>query len=610
VGAGGMSGGFYNTNNHTHIWLDEVHCTGRENSIADCPKNPWGMHDCTHSEDAGVLCESVSPQDDVIYLVDVGQGGRIFRMNLLTQSYVPVPLDVYHLTTFDYDPEYGRIYFSDPILKQIASAHFDGTDTKEVKQLDINSEVDTLEVDPLNRMLFYTDNGNDIIASMNLDGSDFHNVITSGLDKPRDIVLDPRNRKMYWCDYGAHPKIEVANYDGTGRRTLVSTGIHWPNGMAIDYNENRLYFTDGATAKIEVVDLDGSNRRVVLSDPGSLLLALDVFDQYLYYTDFNQKTLMRVNKDGSGKTNVGPPSFQRLSDIRVHRDGARAIANGRTGQGHRLIFLDEVNCKGDEEHILDCGVTPDNWAKHDCSHNEDAGVVCPMDKTEDNYLLFATPGVLNLMSMETYSYTVIAIPGEQANPIAMDFDYSHKRIYFTEVMLSPGSQIYSMDIDGGHPTLLKQLPQNSVADGLAIDTVNGKLFYTDSGRDVIVSMNLDGTGETTLISSQLDEPRAIVLDPANRVMYWTDWGSSPKIEKANYDGSSRHILVSGAIQIPNGLAIDRKGGRLYFCDAATHTIESIDTNGNGRHVLFRDNSAHFFGLFLTDEYIYYSDWKR
>ena len=30
---------------------------------------------------------------------------------------------------------------------------------------------------------------------------------------------------------------------------------------------------------------------------------------------------MRVNKDGSGKTAVGPPSFRELADIRIHKYG-------------------------------------------------------------------------------------------------------------------------------------------------------------------------------------------------------------------------------------------------------------------------------------------------
>ena len=43
-------------------------------------------------------------------------------------------------------------------------------------------------------------------------------------------------------------------------------------------------------------------------------------------------------------------------------------------------------------------------------------------------------------------------------------------------------------------------------------------------------------------------------------MYWTDWGTKSRIEKANMDGSNRQRLVDTGIGAwPNGLAIDTKG---------------------------------------------------
>lgn len=57
---------------------------------------------------------------------------------------------------------------------------------------------------------------------------------------------------------------------------------------------------------------------------------------------------------------------------------------------------------------------------------------------------------------------------------------------------------------------------DAVLEKVEVDPLNRKLFYTDTGNNVIAVMNLDGTGYNIIVNSNLDEPRDLALDPRNK----------------------------------------------------------------------------------------------
>ncbi|XP_065913726.1 neurotrypsin-like isoform X2 [Dysidea avara] len=43
------------------IWLDDVQCTNDDYYLSECSHEVWGHHDCSHSQDAGVVCNGTVP---------------------------------------------------------------------------------------------------------------------------------------------------------------------------------------------------------------------------------------------------------------------------------------------------------------------------------------------------------------------------------------------------------------------------------------------------------------------------------------------------------------------------------------------------------------------
>ena len=60
---------------------------------------------------------------------------------------------------------------------------------------------------------------------------------------------------------------------------------------------------------------------------------------------------------------------------------------------------------------------------------------------------------------------------------------------------------------------------------------------------------------------------------------------------------------------PNGLALDSKNKKLYWCDAKLDRIEMASVDGSERRVVTDRNLPHPFGFSLLGEHLYWTDWQ-
>ena len=122
-----------------------------------------------------------------------------------------------------------------------------------------------------------------------------------------------------------------------------------------------------------------------------------------------------------------------------------------------------------------------------------------------------------------------------------------------------------------------------VCGGIAIDELNGKLYWTDWGIDIIGVASLDGSNAEVLIDVRetlevtATSPRGIAVDAVGHQIYWAD-STRGTIYRANVDGTATTAIVTGQGS-PSDVALDLVNGRIYWTENGAELISSSDLDG-------------------------------
>ncbi|KAM9010596.1 scavenger receptor cysteine-rich domain-containing protein DMBT1-like [Ara ararauna] len=274
------------------IFLDDVQCRGDEPSLQMCGHSGWGVHNCRHVEDAGVVCAAAptAPPTQVPYTtgpsvrLSGGRHGCEGRVELWDgSSWGTVCDDLWDLRA-------ARVVCAQLGCGEPAAA-------------------------PGNAR-FGPGSGRIFLDDVQCRG-----------DEPSLQMCGHSGWGVHNCRH-----VEDAGVVCAAAPTAPPTQVPYTTGPSVRLSGGR----HGCEGRVEL--WDGSSWGTVCDDLWDLRAARVVCAQL-----------------GCGEPAAAP-------------------GNARFGPGSGRIFLDDVQCRGDEPSLQMCGHS--GWGVHNCRHVEDAGVVC------------------------------------------------------------------------------------------------------------------------------------------------------------------------------------------------------------------------------------------
>ncbi|MCL4146719.1 UNVERIFIED_CONTAM: hypothetical protein GTU68_024148, partial [Idotea baltica] len=166
----------------------------------------------------------------------------------------------------------------------------------------------------------------------------------------------------------------------------------------------------------------------------------------------------------------------------------------------------------------------------------------------DVYLLFSHS--YDIRSLRLRDRDMISIVKDTRSAIALDFLFEENLIMWSD---KKDKKIYRASLTNTSSREILASSEDIAADGLAVDWIHRNVYYTDTARSAINLLSWDAKHLKTIVKEDLGHPRAVAVAPMKGYVYWTDWGSNAKIERASLDGSERKAIVTDPYVVwPNG----------------------------------------------------------
>lgn len=279
-------------------------------------------------------------------------------------------------------------------------------------------------VDWVNDKIYWLDRHLQHLSVCELDGRN-RRTLMADIEDPRAIVVHPGVGVIFFTSWHLHAYIGRISMDGDNSTftrimsTVDGDNVAWPNALAIDYFSDKLWWADAHLDYIAYADFDGTNRHIVLKSPDKIkhVFALSVFDDTVFWSDWNLKAILSANKYTGANYTYLRNTTHRPYDVHVYHplrqldyDNPCSVNNGGCSHlcliaargGDSLVGVTYscacpdnfylarnnrtclANCTGSQHRCGPPGVddrcVPHQWkcdGKSDCKDGSDEPASCP-----------------------------------------------------------------------------------------------------------------------------------------------------------------------------------------------------------------------------------------